>query len=499
MLTLLLSACSPRHVPQAPSTLPQPVALFEAHLAAIGGADAVEAHQTRLTTGTVYVDAQEIAAPFSVAQAMPAEVFTTTRFPGGLSLQSGVSDGVAWARDPGARYRYDDERTAAIRRGSLHRAVHDAEGAAAMTVLGRADFHGVDAWRVALDYADGPDEDAWFSVSDGRLVGRTEWGDSEAAPEEVLLEDWVVFDGVAIATRETRWMEGLVMRSEVAAVSVNQPVDTGIPADLAPPPGPDIVLPLRRRGSHVILPVWMGGEERMFLLDTGANATVIDADLAAELGMPAAGLVVPAGGAAGEIAGLRLQRAVPMRIGERDYPAVMVAVLDLEGLGLDGVLGADVLSWHTIDIDPVADELRLTDTAPDVRGLTAIPVQRFSAGLLQLTVTVAGTPVVAMLDLGADVTVLSWKAANLAGLTYGDGERDGALMGADGRAVPLFAAAVDLELGALELGEQRISIANLDALSRHFGVKPAALVGQDLLVGRRVVIDYAGGVLYLGG
>lgn len=497
-MLLLLLACTPRHVSQPPVELPEATALFEAHLAAIGGVDAVRSHQTRLTTGTVFIDAQEIAAPFTVAQAAPAEVFATTRFPAGLTLESGVSGGVAWAKDPGARYRYGDERIASIRRAALHRATDYAEGVESLSVLEQAEFHGIDAWRVAVDYAEGPDEEAWFSVADGQLIGRTEWGDSEAQPEEVLFEDWQVFDGVAISMTETRWMEGLVMRSEVNHIAINVAVETAPPDDLVPPPGPDIVLPLQRRGSHVIVPVTMGGVERQFLLDTGANATVLDVGLAEALGLPDAGLVVPAGGAAGEIAGLRLQRAVPMTIGGRDYRAPMVAVLDLGGLGLAGILGADFLSWHTVDVDPAAGLLRLTDTLPDVSGLTAIPVERFSAGLLKLTVTVAGEPVVAMLDLGADVTVLSWKAANLAGLTYGDGERDGVLMGADGRSVPLYAAAVPLTLGALNLGETRVSIANLDALRRHFGNVPAALVGQDLLAGRRVVIHYAGGMVYLG-
>jgi hypothetical protein len=103
-----------------------------------------------------------------------------------------------------------------------------------------------------------------------------------------------------------------------------------------------------------------------------------------------------------------------------------------------------------------------------------------------------------MLDLGADVSVLGWRAANLAGIRYGEGERDGELMGADGRAVQLYAAPVPLRLGELDLGRPRVAIANLDALRRHFGDVPAALIGQDLLTARRVVIDYRGGMVYLG-
>ena len=497
---LLLLACAPRAAPPAEISpeLPQPAALFEAHLAAIGGAAAVRAQETVRVTGAVHVEDQGIIAPFVVESAAPADVRAITEFPGGLTLQSGVHDGVAWARDPGARWRLGEEAVTARRRAALHRDVHYADGIAAMSVVAQADFHGVPAFQVALDYAEGADEEAWFSVETGLLIGRREWGDSEAPPEEVLYEGWTDFDGVLHPTRETRWMEDLEMVSVVDSVAINGPVDTSIPDDLAPPPGPDVVLPLTRWGSHVVLPVSLdGAPPETFLLDTGANATVLDDDLAAALGLGEAGLIVPAGGAGGAIAGLRLQQAVPMTIGGRTYPAPMVAVLDLSGLGMGGVLGADFLAWHTVDVDPGAGQVRLTDALPDVTGLVSIPVERFSAGLLKMTVTVAGQPVVAMLDLGADVSVLSWRAANLAGLAYGDGERDGQLLGADGRSVQLYAAEVPLSLGALDLGTPRVSLANLDALSRHFGAVPTALIGQDLLAGRRVVIDYAGGHVYL--
>ncbi len=172
MLPLLL-ACTPRHVPEVPLAVPQAAELLEAHLAAIGGAEALRAHRTRLTTGTVFVDAQGIAAPFTVAQAAPAEVFASTQFPGGLLLESGVSDGVAWGRDPGARYRYGEERVAAMRRGSLHRAADYAEGLAAMAVLERADFHGVDAWRCAAT--------TWRMTGRSRCAARSSWARREAS------------------------------------------------------------------------------------------------------------------------------------------------------------------------------------------------------------------------------------------------------------------------------------------------------------------------------
>ena len=493
-------ACTPRHVPEpGPLPVPAPEVLFAHHLAAIGGAEAVAAHRSQHITGTVYVEAQDISAPFDIRAAAPADVVAITHFPGDLSLESGVVGEVAWARDPGARWRLGDERTAAIRRAALHRDIHYDDGVGQMRASGPEDFHGQGAWRVDLDFTQGPDEAAWFSVADGVLIGRTEWGDSQAPPEEVLFENPRAFGGVLMPTRQTRWMDSLVMVSEIETVVINEPTDIAVPDDLAPPSGPPVVLPLQRRGAHIVVPVTMGGQVWAFLLDTGANATVLDSGVAAQLALTADGLEVPAGGAGGEIDGLRLRRAVPMTIGERDYPAPMVAILDLSGLGLAGVLGADFLAWHTIDIDPAAGELRLTDVLPDLTGLTPIEVQRFSAGLLRLSATVAGQPVPAMLDLGADVSVLSWRAANLAGLSYGDGERDGDLIGADGRSVSLYAAEIPLSLGDIALGKPRVCIANLDALRRHFGDGPTALIGQDLLLGRRLVIDYSGEMIYLEG
>jgi hypothetical protein len=112
------------------------------------------------------------------------------------------------------------------------------------------------------------------------------------------------------------------------------------------------------------VPVTINGEgPYSFALDTGASNSVVDADVAAELGLPVVAQGQPVAGVASTTAvdlvdveswGLAEVDLEPRRLGAIQFPEVPGA------RGFDGLLGSDVLSgFGQIVIDYGRQELRL--------------------------------------------------------------------------------------------------------------------------------------------
>lgn len=110
------------------------------------------------------------------------------------------------------------------------------------------------------------------------------------------------------------------------------------------------------QGTLALVPVTIGGHgPYLFALDTGASASVVDADIAEELSLPETGEQRPVTGIIGN------QRVSLVHIGAWaaggvTLDATDVARVDLpepdRGQGLQGLLGSDVLSsFGSIRID----------------------------------------------------------------------------------------------------------------------------------------------------
>ena len=157
----------------------------------------------------------------------------------------------------------------------------------------------------------------------------------------------------------------------------------------------------------------------------------------------------------------------------------------IDGHPVAGLLGQDYLSLFDIELDPVANTLRLFDVAgctgafvPWARHAVALAASRPVRNVLLLPVHVAGRPMVAELDTGATVSVLLAPGMGRLGLAPGGkdelrgfgpasaaGRREDFVLQVDGlpsgparllvspiRALPI----VDLLLGADWMGRRRI-------------------------------------------
>ncbi len=141
-----------------------------------------------------------------------------------------------------------------------------------------------------------------------------------------------------------------------------------------------------------------------FLVDTGANASVISSELATLLGLPA-GLPVNLHGIAGsEMVGT--VSAASIAVGRRIRRDLTLSVLPGRYVQAPGILGLDWLGAQGLVLDFSRDEMRLGSIAPRTDELTvSVPVKARRNGLHLIDASVSGARALAFLDTGSTTTV----------------------------------------------------------------------------------------------
>jgi hypothetical protein len=525
----LLACVRPPTVPSEVSgevqseALPAPEALFAAHLAALGGEAAVRGRGASEARGEAEFVGQGLTAPFAVWQAPPDRYRyllslspdAARAAPEGPRLERGYDGAVGWARNPGARLLGGTELAALARRADLDGEADYGRWVSAAETAGRMRFRGQDAWEVEVTWVEGTRGQLWFSPESGLALGERTWPDTAGEPTLTVYEGWS--EGAPRALDAWR-----VVREDLEiAYRVRErlpspaPPDFGPPEDLAgllwrPEAAPAAALPLEESpGGALVVRLWFGDREARFLVDSGANASLVDDDLALALGAGGPGLDLGGEAAGGDLAAMRVRDLPAFTLGGRAYPGLGVLEIDLEALGVDGLLGNDFLSLHTLEIDPAAGALRLHPRggagagAPAVAGLAAVPLEGFSEGLLRAQVRLdGGPPFPALVDLGAVRSLVSRPAASAAAARPGFGgfEAAGSLEGVDGASLPVSVATFQqLRAGEHAWEAPALHVANLPGLDYLFGRRSSALLGLDLLRAQRMVLDPEGPTLYLGG
>ena len=255
-----------------------------------------------------------------------------------------------------------------------------------------------------------------------------------------------------------------------------------------------------------------------FIVDTGANISVITTDLANELAMPPARIV--------QVHGIAGSFLVPttyvstLSIGSIKTTNLMMPTMNVDFVGARGIIGVDVLRDRIVQIDfaghrisigsvarpPHTDWNELLAVAGDgsriprrasIDGMVAVPARYRFGQLTVVDADVAGLPIVAFLDSGSQTTV-----GNLA-LQRGLAQRNLRLAG-NGRHETILSVTgqtADAELGVLpnlRLGGLRIdnvptAFSDLHAFEIwQLANWPAILVGMDVLKHFHIVeLDFA--------
>lgn len=263
--------------------------------------------------------------------------------------------------------------------------------------------------------------------------------------------------------------------------------------------------------QRMTVPVELAGRGPFqFVVDTGANHTVVSIETAGRCNLTAAG-TTPVHGIVGTQPA-PLVRAPRLRVGQVQSRNLSLPVLPRASLGADGLLGIDVLKGRRIRLDFArnAFEVGPSGAGAQVNALgggggtrirdpsagVVVPAQYRSGQLVIFDADVDGVPVRAFLDSGAQITCGNQALrAALAQHRPAWGQRmvDTQLISATGQTSPAQLAILpQLRLGGVGLNNVRAAFAGLHIFNLWgLNAQPAMLVGVDVL--RRfeaVVLDF---------
>ncbi|MES2494407.1 MAG: retroviral-like aspartic protease family protein [Pseudomonadota bacterium] len=251
-----------------------------------------------------------------------------------------------------------------------------------------------------------------------------------------------------------------------------------------------------RRDGHdrLTVPVRIGaGGTYRFLLDTGAQNTVVSNTLADRLALPARDDVLLLG-----VAGSRQVRSVllhDLALGRRRFGGLIAPVLQAHDIGADGIIGLDSLQGQRVVIDFRRNLITIDDAAGASRdtGFDVVVRARRRSGQLIITdARIDGIRVAVIVDTGADASIANRALQRVLG-------KRATLSRTLLTSVTGQVAAADVgyvsELNLQGLAISNVLLAFSDAPPfAHLGLdrRPAILLGmREMRLFDRVAIDFA--------
>ncbi|MFA7645605.1 MAG: retroviral-like aspartic protease family protein [Phenylobacterium sp.] len=264
--------------------------------------------------------------------------------------------------------------------------------------------------------------------------------------------------------------------------------------------------------ARVTAPVLINGQGPYeFVVDTGANHSVLASEVAAPLDLPTAGRAGVHGIAGVEPAETVLVRS--LTIGTLTSRRIRAPLLPKARLGADGLLGVDVLKNRRVLIDFQRNELRigssrepsllvgapagrLSSRQPDP-SLVVVPARQRFGQLIIIDADIGGQPVTAFLDSGSQNTVGNLALGRLlsANPVLAAQKMVVQLIGVTGQTVSgeLFPIP-PLRMGGLRIGNMSAVFVDLHVFDI-WDLKdtPAILVGVDVMRHfRSIELDFGG-------
>ena len=324
---------------------------------------------------------------------------------------------------------------------------------------------------------------------------------------KTIFSDYRPVNGIlyAFAQRSVSEPTGQIANTEFTLIETNVPVDT----TLFEPPQQDVTdyrfangksaenIPFQFIDNHIYLYVTVNGRSRLWILDSGAGATVIDSKYAAELGIKTEGNIKGQG--AGNLVDVSFAVLPQFSIDGLEFESQKVAVIDIGwlvkkwvGLDVAGILGYDFLSRLVTRID-YANE-RISFYHPDsfiyAGSGTVLSAPISQDNMLHLPLMVDGKyGGLWSLDLGAGETSFNYPFAEANGfLTHAGIDALG--FGAGGSFKERKAQFQKIEFGGFAVEKPVISW-GLEATKGAFGGKElTGNIGNTLLRNFVLYLDY---------
>ena len=232
-----------------------------------------------------------------------------------------------------------------------------------------------------------------------------------------------------------------------------------------------------------------------FLVDSGADRSVIGAALAKRLGLPTSEVVRLNDVAGATSVGTFLVDS--LKVGDSTTFAVSAPALPEQSLGAQGILGVDALAGRRIMLDFENDKITLEEaTAPEAiaPGEIVVVGRRRHGQLILTEVRVEGLSIYALIDTGSDVTIGNIALLEkVAGSRHPPDQLAVMLNSVTGRSMPATSVLMRrIDVGGLHIRNLRVAFADVAPFAM-FGLadRPALLLGTDALSGlKRMSLDF---------
>jgi predicted aspartyl protease len=236
--------------------------------------------------------------------------------------------------------------------------------------------------------------------------------------------------------------------------------------------------------SRMMLGVRVEGQGPFdFVVDTGANQSVISAELAARLGLPV-DPSAPLNGVAGVM--MAPTTYAVLDIAGRRKPGAAFSILPGASLGGQGLLGLDQLGGQRLTLDfrtpsiRIETATRIWNSGDDV----VVKGQQVSGQLTLVDADIAGLKITAFIDSGAQSTIGNMALRNLAATNHPIGAwYPTPIVSATGQTIEAELADLPhLRIGGIKLPNWPVAFADLHTFHMWNLVdKPAILIGVDIL------------------
>lgn len=206
------------------SDLPSPKVLFSKHIEAVGGEDALRAHQERTINGKLIVDAYGIKGDLTMVAEAPNKTSTTIDLGQFGTSKSGYNGTTGWSMDPmaGNRILEGEALQEMIKSADFYADnLNLGKGALEQETVGTVEFEDGEHYRVLVILSNGEESYMYFSKETGLLTGmdRMQSGAMGRVPTEIRLSDYAEFDGIKTAKRISSTQNGVETIIEIDSIS----------------------------------------------------------------------------------------------------------------------------------------------------------------------------------------------------------------------------------------------------------------------------------------
>ena len=226
--------------PASAEAMPDGRSLLRAHVAACGGADALEGIQNAVVTSTYAVPAQSMKGTIAIAFARPDKILSRGEMTGVGRIEQGYDGTTGWEINALTGPRLLGSLELEQLRNSESNVFNlqdlDRLYAKAQTT-GRTEFAGKQAWEVTLTSASGRETIAYFDPSSSLMTGMKTTVASQLGeiPATITLSDYKSFGKLKLPTRSSQSLLNGMVEATSTIDSVEMNVGAGKLPSFAPP------------------------------------------------------------------------------------------------------------------------------------------------------------------------------------------------------------------------------------------------------------------------